>query len=416
MIKIQKEKLILFFFIIATIIPHFNYTIDRIGNQWFYLSIVLCLTSFFYFFREKINLISFYKSSWITKTIIWLFTLFIMISSISIIKASNKVESLIVISQYITIFFSLLLVTHISRNLENYYDFIFKSLYILLLVELFYTLSPIIEDFNNGNVSLRSNNYVGLMSNINITSFSILYKTSIIFYLFEKSKNYFFNLLHLLVLLSSITVILILGSRAAYISLTAILIFRVIAIFFLEDRRLILKNKLPGYLIISVIAILINLKLNKGLNFIDRASQITLDSSDTSINQRLNYYNSSLELISENPILGVGLGNWKYESINKNKFNIEGYIVPYYSHNDFLQVFSEVGVFGFIIYSMIFTLIAYIVLKNLSNNKYHFIACFFIAFIIDSMLNFPLGRVVSLIHLIFFISIIFYLNKEQYEK
>ena len=48
---------------------------------------------------------------------------------------------------------------------------------------------------------------------------------------------------------------------------------------------------------------------------------------------------------NENP--RTGLGNWKLKSIEYDSKNIEGYIVPYHAHSDFIQLGAELGVIGF---------------------------------------------------------------------
>ena len=47
--------------------------------------------------------------------------------------------------------------------------------------------------------------------------------------------------------------------------------------------------------------------------------------------------------IKSNPILGVGLGNWKLKSIEYDAKDIEGYVVPYHAHSDFIQLGAELG-------------------------------------------------------------------------
>ena len=61
-----------------------------------------------------------------------------------------------------------------------------------------------------------------------------------------------------------------------------------------------------------------------------------------------------IPIISEMPfnepeatIFGTGLGNWKLTSIHYDKDAINGYIVPYHAHSDFIQLGAELGIFGF---------------------------------------------------------------------
>ena len=93
---------------------------------------------------------------------------------------------------------------------------------------------------------------------------------------------------------------------------------------------------------------------NKGADFIKRASSIGLTNSDKSISARLRYYSHVIEQIKETPFLGVGLGNWKFKSIMFDANDIEGYIVPYHAHSDFIQLGAELGIIGFILYLGIF--------------------------------------------------------------
>lgn len=417
MLKKYQEKFIIVAFIISIIIPPFGYTIDRIGNQWFYLSLVLCLSSLLYFIKGDINLFKIYiDSSLPNKAIIWLLLFFVFFAIFSIVPANNKIESLVVISQYITIFLSLFILIIISKKTNNYYNFIFLTFYILLIIEIYFVMLPIINDVSQGNYIMRSTLYKGLMSNINITSFSLLYKIPILFYFFDKSKNKLASFFHLFIFLCVLSSILILGSRASYIALGFMLFIRMGLLFFHKESIFKSKFKLIGYSFTILISIILNIAFNSESNFIDRTSEINFDANNSSNNQRLNYYDISLQLIRDNPLLGIGVGNWKYESIPLNRFDMSGYIVPYYAHNDFLQIFSETGLFGLLSYVLIFISIAYIVLKNFKNIEYFYIGCFFIAYTIDSLLNFPIGRVVSLIHFIFFISLIFSLNQKYNEK
>ena len=47
--------------------------------------------------------------------------------------------------------------------------------------------------------------------------------------------------------------------------------------------------------------------------------------------------------MTSNPIFGVGLGNWKLKSIDYDLKDIEGYVVPYHAHSDFIQIGAELG-------------------------------------------------------------------------
>jgi tetratricopeptide (TPR) repeat protein len=121
-------------------------------------------------------------------------------------------------------------------------------------------------------------------------------------------------------------------------------------------------------------------------------------------------------MIKDNPFLGVGIGNWK---INLPKYGLDnthaengslGFIRP---HNDFLWVFAETGIIGFLLFSSIFSLCIYMCIKLLFkdiniNDKVLIIAILFgiCGYIIISLFDFPKERIEHLIYLVLLISII----------
>ena len=77
---------------------------------------------------------------------------------------------------------------------------------------------------------------------------------------------------------------------------------------------------------------------------VERFSTITDPGSDDSVKERLNFYSTAVESISMNPLFGIGVGNWKIVSIKYSKDIIKEYRVPYFAHNDFLQITAEIGI------------------------------------------------------------------------
>ena len=69
--------------------------------------------------------------------------------------------------------------------------------------------------------------------------------------------------------------------------------------------------------------------------------------------------------LKSNPFFGVGLGNWKFKSIEYDKENIIGYVVPYHAHSDFIQIGAELGIIDFLSYFGIFILAIFFSFKIL---------------------------------------------------
>tara|TARA_B110000046_G_scaffold53469_1_gene59908 strand:- start:23 stop:1432 length:1410 start_codon:yes stop_codon:yes gene_type:complete len=109
--------------------------------------------------------------------------------------------------------------------------------------------------------------------------------------------------------------------------------------------------------------------------------------------------------MKSNPILGTGLGNWKIKSIDYDSPDIEGYIVPYHAHSDFIQLGAELGFIGFLLYLSIFLWGVYYVFilirfSRISVEEKMFLFLMITAlgvYSIDANLNFPIARPQALV-------------------
>lgn len=111
------------------------------------------------------------------------------------------------------------------------------------------------------------------------------------------------------------------------------------------------------------------------------------------------FWFSGSETLKSNLFLGSGLGHWKLiekPNLIKNK---NGFFYPRRVHNDFLQIIYETGIIGFLLFGGFFIVILITLLKGVmkSDEKKNQFAnlillCAFIAFSIDSFINFPAER------------------------
>lgn len=84
----------------------------------------------------------------------------------------------------------------------------------------------------------------------------------------------------------------------------------------------------------------------------ERAKSIT-DTEEISAKSRLQIWRRTIDSILEKPVLGVGVGN--YPVVLKEK--IEKAEEGSSAHNLYLDIFSEVGIFGFLVFIIIFLII-----------------------------------------------------------
>lgn len=150
---------------------------------------------------------------------------------------------------------------------------------------------------------------------------------------------------------------------------------------------------------------------------LDRFATVTQPSTDESVKERLGFYKIALEDIKNNPFLGVGIGNWKLTSIQRANSFLRGYRIPYRAHNDFLEVFAEIGILGglcflyFIFYPFVFSLKNFFKTDNLNINVMMFLIIG--VYIVDSMLNFPMQRSIMMIYLLFTFALFHNVKKQN---
>ena len=280
------------------------------------------------------------------------------------------------------------------------------------------SLIPIIKDIENNKLLIRSMDYKGAAANINITSFSILYKTPILLYFLTKEKKIYIKFIFIILLFSIFLIISILGTRGAYIG-AIICVTSYLAYLLKTNFKIIFKIKQFAIVCLTLILVLLaNVNLTQGgSDAISRASTISLNTQDGSVNSRLRYYKQGINHFIENPIIGVGIGNWKLISIDYDKNNIDGYIVPFHAHNDFIQLLAELGLLGLTFYILFIFFSIKKLFKNIFfDDHINFLLLgSLLIYLSDSMINFPIARPISQLFLITFICLISLYEKKAYE-
>ena len=162
---------------------------------------------------------------------------------------------------------------------------------------------------------------------------------------------------------------MLLMSRAAIMALSLVIIFIILLSLFANKKKYFFAN---GLIILSLSISIFSYNLINEKNAYDiigeRFSNVTNPTADGSVKERLNFYTTSAKSIIENPILGIGLGNWKIKSIDLSKDIIISYRVPYFVHNDFLQMAAEIGIIGGLCFAFFIFYPLWISFKNIIQN------------------------------------------------
>ena len=374
--KIQAEKIFFSLVILSTLLPTFG-AIDNNSIRWLFISLI----SASYILRLLINKEKVHYNS-ILNTILFIVTLYI---GFSILNADNINEG--IISAYkILITISVFFLSIIAfKKIESPVLFLAQLLSFFLLLESLY----VIIDYNFSRSFIK-----GIAQNPNISSSSILFKLIFFLYLknnFDYSK---FKFLIWIIEIIAIISIIILQSRLGLLSI----IFIYFSIFL--TQRLIRKKTIFSFLIILTSFIYFSNTTNSNIlsyNF----------SEDESSIQRIEFYNTAIDLIKQKPLFGFGLGSWKYESLSYSSLKNEKILVPYYTHNDFLQTFVEMGILGFIIYLSFFIKIGFEIFKKFKLDSFYFYSgIVLVVFFGNTMLNFPVHRSQEIIPFMIFSALI----------
>ncbi len=410
-----------FCYAIPQYIPNLFYVYDRIAAQLLFLTI-LNIIAFLLIIRK--NTFKQFFSTYKSKYHFYSYLGFVLFSSFSLVVAENLTEGLVSLTKVMTFFLSFIIILFLSQSQKiNFLKiFIFFTIIALsiesgLINYLFYD-----SVITNGNFLQRGNEFKGLAANINISSFSIALKIPVLIYIiFSKQKRYLKFLCFILIYSSLLTILLLL-SRAAILAIVFISI-SLFCMFLFNYNKFNNRNFLG--VILAVFLSFVSYQLINDKNpsdlIVDRFSTITDPATDGSVKERLNFYTTAFQSIKNNPILGVGVGNWKIISIKYSKDIIKEYVVPYFVHNDFLQVMAEIGILGgllylfYIFYPFIISFREVLTKKTFSLNFMIFLILG--VYIIDSMLNFPMDRSITFVYLIFSIALFYQLIFNKiYEK
>jgi O-antigen ligase len=412
-LKIISLILVLAIFSIP-VIPQSG-TMDVIGLQWFLLGIIN-LVGFMLLWNRKLLIFK-------PRPLMFLLLSFILLGGFSILYASNTTLALQDFSRWLSVFTLAYFLSILLKN--NFINFKQISYFfsVFLLIEVLVILFPLIfELYLNGfqilkATSVDSNAFNGLTGNKNIAAASVMVKLPFVLYFFIES-NFIKKILGTIIISLSVLSILFIAARASYISFLIFFLLSFIACFVfnkgIKQRILFLVPIFFGYTIGFVFGNLF-IPTNASSSIVNKVNTISFTQEGSS--GRTLLWKDAYNYTFDHPYLGGGLGSWKIESAPYWNAHGSDYLVPYHAHNDFLEIFAELGLFGGFLYLTIFLYLAFLFFIHIkfkfSRNKLiYFISlislgCYFI----DSFFNFPMERPIMQISFAFLLAIGLHLDK-----
>jgi O-antigen ligase len=396
------SSILIILYIITGALPNLN-AIDILAPQWVYMGAINILScAYFLFINSDSTHLGLAKLS--KSIFIYVYLFYFIWSGLSYFYAINPTETLLNLPRLGNTFFAVFFCFLLINNLENKVVVISRIFIGFLFFELFSFYSDFFTQIEGK--SFNATNLKGVAGNKNITAASIAFKVPFVLYSIIIARKGLIKFFFSTLLFSAIFSISILYARSAILSsFIVFVIFLIYSIFTLLSDRSQLKHNLKNLSLTIVpylIAILLNLTFTNSQNKGNIGSQLgDIEFTEESSNGRFQYWSDAFEQISDHPFLGAGLGNWKIASISYGKEHVKGYTVPYHAHNDFIHVFSEVGILGGVTYLSLFGLLIfylfrliYVQRKEGGNTDFSLLLLVlpFIIYGIDAGLNFPVAR------------------------
>ncbi|MGL4109680.1 O-antigen ligase family protein [Clostridium sp. LP20] len=323
------------------------------GDYIIYLLILLQFIQFVISKEERKYIFSIFKDIKNNKLLLMLVILNITMY-LSFFVATDKriaISHSIRFSMYVFVFY---LIAYRSKSIKftNYITYSFISVSVLSAIV------SIIQFFqlDESNTILGGNNRIAsfLENSNNLGAFSIL-SIFIVVMLYLNSKNKKMKLFYILTIILLGTSIILSQSRNALLAL----IVGSFIIAILYDKRFLIAS-----IILPVILLIIPASRIRIFQIFDLSQN----------SSRFKIWNASFDMISDNPILGVGYNNFsttygKYVAANPDNLFISTDYLPEHPHNIFLKIQSELGIVGTIIF-ILFILIAITTLyKGITSSK-----------------------------------------------
>jgi len=378
---------------------------DANGTKFLFLSVLNIVVFLFLFLRKDQKFARWVFGDFFKNPIAISYSLLLVVSLLSFTVATNVNESIVYYAKLFTVFSTTCMVAAVVYQENRSLRYLAIAMTALLAFDCITVFNDIFKYINGDLPSIAVIRSV--YSNKNILASSIFVKIPFALWLVLYEPKWA-RISGLVVILLSVVATLVLSTRAFYLGT---IVLSVVMALFLAIRYMQTRGKqnltnlvlyvsavVLGFIIFSLIQSFAYPHPEKGLEqgVVKRMQTITGEDGGGG---RLASWNRSLNLIKENPILGVGVGNWKIDILKQENLRSSSHLVIYKNHNDFIEITAETGIFGGLLFMGIFILVflnLFRVMKKKASDeqlKFAFIpALGLFCYSIDAFFNFPQDR------------------------
>jgi len=372
------------------------------GAQWLYssslsLGIVAYIALRYKAYEEAIQQVLAYKFTWV-------FSLLVFWAIGSYYYAINPTETLVTLARLITTYFVFLNLSILYYQQDR--AFLFTGIAYAITAFLFFDAIYVIKGFS---ANLRTmdldaailglNKYHG---NKNVTAATLLILIPFAMYVIMSSK-WLGKIAGIIALFLGTFGLFLLNTRSTYVGFA--LIFVLLFAGLIWKQKAALKPALFFVLLPAVVAIFAaNMRLKlavAGQENTGGYGTVTKRIGDINIaseqNSRIHLWGTAADYALHHPVLGAGYGNWKLASIPYERELANELFVPYHAHNDYIEMFADLGLVGGLCFAGLFLLLFYYSLHFLAQKRGDELMVI-IAFLavtcygVDALLNFPAER------------------------
>lgn len=350
----MKKLINVFFYFFMICVPLFPFKYKFLGmplSMDFFICGAMIFVSIFLLKKEDFNkLKELYRNY---KLFYILNLLFIIMSLLSIIYAKNKsivISETIRFVEYICLFLIVLLYLE-KEVLFTGLDWFKKSMFITAIVGIIQFIFNI-SNFKTGYGILNRGRVFSTFVNPNYYGAAI---NLIIFYYIIKllgdKKSKFRNLIVLLLYVVNLVLTLTRGAWFAFV-------IGLLIIAILKYKKLLLY--VPVFPLILLLVPKMRLRLFS-----------VFDNRVGANTSRLNLWKTGLYMLKENLFTGVGAGNYvyRYHEYVKKYPQLKIKSDVYTAHNSYIKMLAELGIFGGIIFTAIYVMLAYLIYRVYKNSK-----------------------------------------------
>jgi O-antigen ligase len=394
-------------YLLVHFIPDFGGA-DVMGSQWLYVSLLDFAILAYILLNNQQYKAAIQAVLQLKFTIVYSFLVFWALLSLT--YSMNAIETLVCLARLVSTYliFINLSILFYKKQVAS----LFNVVAILVGVVLFFDAMYVITGFSKNMVDMNLDQNIGSLTgkngNKNVMAASLLIKFPFLLFVILHNKL-IGKIAGFIVLFLGMMALFILNTRSTYVGLGVLFLMFSVAITLLNKKQgiKVIGTNLAFFILPLFFAFFAaNGMLSKAVDvqgFQGGYGTITKRVGDINVaseqNSRIKLWKAAIDYASKHPFTGAGYGNWKLASIPYEKEYTNDLFVPYHCHNDYIEMFADLGIIGGISFAALFILLGYTVLQFWIKSKDNdhklmtaialmAIACYFI----DAFFNFPAER------------------------